>query len=308
MPSAPEVAPGKQCHDPIECEFLVHCNPPLPDDHVLRIPRLHASAAEELAELGIDSIRHIPDDFELTETQRHACDAVRTGEPWFGPDLATELGKLEYPLCFMDFESLNPALPRFAGMHPYQPFCFQFSVHKQREPKAELEHVEFIAKDASDPRRAFIELLIAVLGERGTIVVYNAGFECLRLSELAECLPKYAKQIKRIQKRIWDLLPVVRNHVYHPAFGGSFSLKAVLPALGPTMSYDGMEVADGQAAGIAWNALVDGKLSEVKRESTREALLEYCGKDTMAMVRLLSALYVLSERLFRPRNGEIMLQ
>src|SRR5450759_1607652 len=59
------------------------------------------------------------------------------------------------------------------------------------------------------------------------------------------------KRIKKIQSRLWDLLPVVRNHVYHPAFAGSFSLKAVLPALVPEM--------------------------------TREALVDYCGQYTLAL-------------------------
>jgi|SRR5450759_2906169 len=91
------------------------------------------------------------------------------------------------------------------------------------------------------------------------------------------------KRIKKIQSRLWDLLPVVRNHVYHPAFAGSFSLKAVLPALVPEMTYDGMEVADGTDAGLAWESLLRGGLDQSEREKTREALLDYCGQDTLAL-------------------------
>jgi hypothetical protein len=87
-----------------------------------------------------------------------------------------------------------------------------------------------------------------------------------------------------------DLLPVVRNHVYHPKFVGSFSLKYVLPALVPRMTYAGMQVAEGQDAGIAWESLVRGTLDQVEREKTRKALLEYCGQDTLALVRLLETL------------------
>ena len=93
-----------------------------------------------------------------------------------------------------------------------------------------------------------------------------------------------------IQCRLWDLLPVVRNHVYHPAFGGSFSLKAVLPALVPEMTYEGMEVPNGQAAGLAWETMIGGTTGEAERQAKRRALLDYCGQDTLALVRLLEAL------------------
>src|SRR5580700_5157822 len=75
-------------------------------------------------------------------------------------------------------------------------------------------------------------------------IVYHQQFESKRLSELASWLPEFAGRIEKIQGRLWDLLPIIRDHVHHPAFGGSYSLKSVLPALVPEMTYDGMEVAD----------------------------------------------------------------
>ena len=96
------------------------------------------------------------------------------------------------------------------------------------------------------------------------------AFESQRLSELAAWLPEFAGRIKKIQRRLWDLLPVVRNHVYHPAFAGSFSLKAVLPALVPEMTYEGMEVANGQDAGLAWESLIRGGLDQAERDRSQE--------------------------------------
>jgi uncharacterized protein DUF2779 len=124
--------------------------------------------------------------------------------------------------------------------------------------------------------------------------VYNATFESLRLSELASWLPEFSGRIKNIQGRLWDLLPVMRKHVYHPAFFGSYSLKYVLPALVPEMTYDGMAVADGVEAGVAWESLVRGNLDGAEREETRKALLDYCGQDTLALVRLLQNLRLAS--------------
>lgn len=290
MPKAPDIAAGKHCMSPVTCEFFDRCNPPLPDDHIGYLPRLHASAEEELEEMGVESIRDVPDDFELTEIQRRAATCVQTGEPWFSPELSAELDKLVYPLRFVDFETINQCVPRFAGMRPYDQLPFQFSVHSQKEPGATPEHHEFLAPDATDPRREFITSLCNVLGESGNIVVYSA-FESHRLLELGAHLPEFADRINQIQARLWDLLPVVRNNVYHPAFAGSYSLKYVLPALVPEMSYAGMQVADGQAAGLAWESLVRGSLDQSERDRIKRALLEYCGQDTLAMVRLLERLF-----------------
>jgi len=294
MPNAPDLPSGPHCTDPVTCEFYDRCNPPLPDDHIGYIPRIHASAVEELEELGIQSIHDIPDDFPLTERQRRVCTCVQTGKPWYSPELNEVLSGLRYPIYYMDFETVNPAIPRFAGMRPYDQIPFQWSVHVLREPGTELEHFEFLATDNSDPRREFVASLCSALGRSGSIVVYNQQFESQRLSELAAWSPEFAERIKTIQRRLWDLLPVVRNHVYHPAFAGSYSLKSVLPALVPEMSYDGMAVANGQDAGLAWESLIRGGLDQVERDNIKKALLEYCGRDTLALVRLLRKLQLVS--------------
>ena len=218
---------------------------------------------------------------------------MQTGNPWFSAELGKELESLKYPIYFMDFESVNPAIPRFSGMRPFDQLPFQWSLHVQRQPEAEPEHYEFLASDVGDPRREFITSLCGALGESGSIVVY-AAFESQRLSEIAAWLPEFAEQIEQIRCRLWDLLPVVRNHVYHPRFAGSFSLKYVLPALVPEMSYDNMLVANGQDAGLAWESLVRGRLDESERERTRKALLEYCGQDTLALVKVVEKLRLAS--------------
>jgi predicted RecB family nuclease len=289
MLKVPDLPPGSHCTEPVTCEFFDRCNPPRPDDHVGYLPRIQASAVEELEEIGVDSIRDIPDDFSLNERQRRACTCVQTGEPWFGPELKKELSELRYPLYFVDFETVNPAIPRFPGMRPYDQTPFQWSVHVLRQPGAEPEHHEFLAADTTDPRHEFIDSLCSVLGKSGSILVYST-FESQRLSELAAWLPEFAGRIKKIERRLWDLLPVVRNHVYHPRFAGSFSLKRVLPALVPDMTYAGMEVADGTDAGLAWESLTRGGLDQAERDRIKKALLDYCGQDTLAMIRLLETL------------------
>jgi hypothetical protein len=296
MPAAPDLPTGKHCVQPVVCEFYDHCNPSRPDYHVGYLPYIHANAVEELAEMGVESVRDIPEDYDLSDLQRRAADCVRTNEPWFSPDLSKELESLQYPLSFMDFETVNPAIPRFRGMHPFDHIPFQWSVHVQREPGAEPEHFDFLALNANDPRSNFAASLCDVLGRSGNIVVYNMVFESGRLSELAGWLPEFAERIKNVQSRLWDLLPFVRKFVYHPAFAGSYSLKAVLPALDPHLSYEEMEVADGQGAGLAWESLTKGGLDQAELERIRKALLDYCSQDTLALVRILERLRVEASR------------
>jgi predicted RecB family nuclease len=290
MPTAPDLPPGKHCTDPVTCEFYDQCNLPRPDDHISYLPRVQPGAIEELVGMGIESILDIPGEYPLNERLRHACTSVQTGTPWYGPELGKELRALKYPLYFMDFETVNPAIPRFEGMRPYQQIPFQWSVDVLDTPGAEPKHYEFLAPDTTDPRREFITSLCKVMGKTGSVVVYYQTFEEQRLAELATWFPEFAGRIDKIHRRLWDLLPVIRKHVYHPAFCGSYSLKDVLPALIPQMTYVGMQVAEGQGAGIAWESLVRGGLDQSEHEKIRNALLDYCGQDTLAMVRLVKAL------------------
>jgi len=290
MPTAPQIGAGRHCVAPITCEFYDQCNPPRPHNHVGFLPRIHASAMEELDAMGVESIMDIPDDFELTEIQQRAAECVRTGNAWYDRvGLEAKLEALIYPITYLDFETINPAIPRFADTHPHQPIPFQWSAHIQQRPGAEPQHYEFLATDANDPRREFISSLLARLSETGSIVVYSS-FESQRLSEFAASLPESADRISAIQARLFDLLPIVREHVYHPAFAGSYSIKSVLPALVPAMTYDGMPVANGLDARLAWESLTRGNVDAVERGEIEKALLEYCGLDTLALLRLVEVL------------------
>jgi hypothetical protein len=123
--------------------------------------------------------------------------------------------------------------------------------------------------------KCLITSLRGALGESGSIVVYNQQFESQRLTELPAWLPEFRGWMKKIQRRLWDLLSVIRTFIYHPAFSG-YSLKSVLPALVPQMSYDGLTVANGQDAGLAWESLIGGTEDPDERETIKNALQEYC--------------------------------
>jgi CRISPR/Cas system-associated exonuclease Cas4 (RecB family) len=286
----PDIEPGSHCTRPCCCEFYDVCNKPLPVDDVANLPGITAKKLAELATWGIQSIRKIPKTFDLNDRQRHAWESAKTGKPWFGKGLKKALSELRYPLYFMDFETLGVPLPRYAGTSPYGQIPFQWSVHVQQKPGAEPEHYEFLADDSNDPRPEFIRTLCEVVGKRGSVLAYCSGFESSCLDGLAEAVPRYKKQIRDIQRRLWDPLPVIREHVYDLAFRGSYSLKSVLPALVPEMSYEGMEVSEGSEAGLVWEKMLQSEAGSEERRRLRAALLAYCKQDTLGMVRLIDLL------------------
>lgn len=287
----PVVEPGPRCTSPFGCEFRSLCRPELPDRHPGLLPRVGSEALGRLAALGVDSVADIPLDFPLSEVQHRARRAMLEGGAVVEPEAGDELAALGWPRWFMDFETSNPPVPRHRGMRPCEMIPFQWSLHRQAGPGAPLEHFEFLGEGAGDPRRWFARSLLKAVGrDRGPVVVYNAPFERGRLDDLGRWLPDMSRALGRVAGRLWDLLPVIRRHVYHPNFRGSFSLKRVLPALLPGRGYDGMAVADGGEASAAWEQMAAGRLSGREEQRLRRALLDYCRKDTQAMVELLAFL------------------
>ncbi len=118
QPTPPDVKPGRQCTEPVICEFYDHCNPPLRSDHVSLLPRIRTEKVDDLLASGVMSVHQVPDDFPLSEMQRRVVDSMKSGKVWISSALAGELCTLRYPICFMDFETIFPALPKFAGMRP----------------------------------------------------------------------------------------------------------------------------------------------------------------------------------------------
>ena len=158
----------------------------------------------------------------------------------------------------------------------------------QRQPGAAPEHFEFLATDKSDPRPAFISALCDALGDRGSIVVYHQQFESQRLSDLA--IVAAGVLVGGSRRFSGDFGTCYRSSAITSTIrhlAGSYSLKSVLPALVPEMTYDGMEVARWAGAGLAWESLVRGGLDEDEHEKIRKALLDYCGQDTLGMVRMI---------------------
>ena len=165
---------------------------------------------------------------------------------------------------------------------------FQWSDHVLHED-GRLEHHEFLHEGEGDPRVTFTSSLLETLGSRGSIVGYS-GFENTRLGELAVALPEHAEAIASVRDRIFDLMKVVEAHVRHPDTLGSCSIKAVLPALVPELTYKGLEISEGATASLRYLKAITGQLDKDETRTVYSALREYCAMDTLAMVRLCEVL------------------
>ena len=286
----PQIEPGPHCKTPYGCEFWDHCTADKPKDWVNYLPGLRAARLKKFAAAGIEAISAIPDDFPLTNTHARIRDAVRSGKPFIATDLPRLLRHAGPPSLYLDFEAFNPAIPLYAGTRPYQMLPFQWSLHGL-DADGTLTHQEFLAKGNKDPRRAFAESLIRAVGPDTTPILVYSHFEQTQLKALKSEFEDLSDSIEAIIERLVDLLPVVRGAVYHPDFGCSFSIKNVGPALCPGLTYDDLDlVAEGGAASAAFSELASGECDPERTKALREALLIYCERDTMAMVKVHRAL------------------
>jgi hypothetical protein len=290
--TVPDIDIGPHCSDPYDCDFHGHCWQHVPEYSVFDISRLSGEKKWELYRMGILKFEDIPDGFRLNHAQWQQVKAELRNEQHIDRDSISKFtGSLNYPLYFLDFESFQPAVPLFDRSHPYQQIVFQYSLHIQDSPGAEIRHASFLAEaDGSDPRIPFIENLVKAIGDTGDIIVFNRSFEAARLNEVAAGFPQYTLPVKNILGRIKDLMLLFQHrHYYVPEMRGSYSIKQVFPALVPGFSYDGLSIADGGSASLAFTGLM-GETDLVKIMETRQNLLDYCKLDTLAMAEILKVL------------------
>ncbi len=202
-------------------------------------------------------------------------------------DIRNFLQELQYPLYFLDYETLMSLVPYFDGHRPYQQVPFQYSLHVLESPDAELEWREYLHRNNSDPARPLTEQLIKDIGDKGTVLVWYEGFEKARNSELGEMLPEYKDAMEAINSRVIDLMLPFKNKWYDdPRFEGSASIKQVLPVLCPELSYKDLGIQEGGSAQRLWmEAVLDDKRADQKDQILAD-LIEYCKLDTLAMVEI----------------------
>jgi hypothetical protein len=288
----PVVQVGSHCSAPFECGFSAYCQSQVPVANypIGQLPGRLSKALRELIDAdGLTDLQEVPDEL-LNDKQLRVKRTALTGQAFFdvaGAARALEEHKL--PAYFMDFETIQFAVPIWKGTRPYQQIPFQFSVHRLSRT-GNLEHQSFLNLSGDDPSPEFAKALIEACGDRGPVFAYNASFEKSRILELASRFPSSARDLKSLADRVVDLLPIARDYYYHPDQRGSWSIKAVLPSLCPDLDYAQLDGV--QNGGMAMEAYVEALSLETtpeRKADIERQLVAYCALDTLALVRLWSA-------------------
>ncbi len=288
--SLPPVEPGDHCETPYPCPFFARCNAPLPEGHVRDLHRVGRERATLWLDRGVDRIRDVPaEEIDSNPIWQRQYAATTTTEPVVSAGLNDALPSPAPGQAYLDFETLAPAIPVWEGCRPFDPVPAQFSLHVRRS-QGSPEHHGWLAEGDDDPRPRLATVLAKLLRPVGSIFAYNASFERRCLEDLARAAGSGEESVilQEASERLVDLLPIVRNHVYHHRFRGSFGLKSVLGALAPELDYDYLPIADGQLASAELETLLlrpDSLPAWRRRQITRH-LETYCDRDTEALVWL----------------------
>ena len=277
-----------ECKD---CSLFSDCVGKDIENHIFEIPRLSKSKFNKLRAFDIVCIEKIPEDFPLTDNQARVRNCVKGKKTFVDNNLKDELESILWPALYLDFETVSTAIPLFPDVAPYTQIPTQYSIHKCSKPGHIENHFEFIAHPGKDWRVELTERLINDLKGEGSIIVYS-HFEKTILNNLAEVFPSLVDELNALITRLVDLEAIIKKNFYEPEFHGSTSIKKTLPALVPDMSYDELEISDGDTAMAVFAMMAQGKYKKEEVEELRKKLLDYCKHDTLATVKLHERLIV----------------
>jgi len=289
----PRVKIGPHCEAPYPCPLEAICWKFLPQDNNVFCLYSGKKKAYELMEQGILSICDIKEDIKLSDKQQIQLLCHKNGVPHIDKKgIEGFLSTLEYPLYFLDFETINPAIPFYDNSRPFEVIPFQYSLFIIKNKDTKPEHHSYIAPGDKDPRAEILKQLKALLGNSGSIIAYNATFEKTTLRHASEAYVEYQSWVAELEERIVDLLIPFRQFLYyHPKQAGSASLKNVLPVMTHS-NYSAMEIADGGMASIEYARVTFGEdVDEKERQRVYSALEKYCDLDTKGMIEILEALH-----------------
>lgn len=280
---------GDQCAGMNSCPLDAACWPG-DLDHIRRLHGVGTATALRFMARGVHHFGDLGPNDTIREPARRQLEAWERGELLVEPGLASALDPFRGRVGFLDFETVQRAIPPWPGLRPWQLVPVQFSYHERDEDGSWL-HNEWLAEGWDDPRPGLARALLDATRGTHRVAMYTS-FERTRIRELAEAVPECAAELAELDTRLIDLKKVIADHVAHPDFLGSYSIKDVLTPLVPELAYAGLEISDGMTASVELANLMlnGGKMRPEDYKAKRSALLKYCEMDTLAMVRLLERL------------------
>ncbi|MBN2833062.1 MAG: DUF2779 domain-containing protein [Campylobacterales bacterium] len=291
----PNIDIGKHCSHPYECDAMEYCwcrQKQIPEYSIFNISRLKSDKKFELYQKGILHFHQIPDisSFSLSQ-QIQITSELEQKEIINKEAIQSFLSTLTYPVYHLDFETFQQPVPLWKGINSFMQIPFQYSIHIDYGD-GRLEHKEFLGDENSDPREALAKQLVEDIPSNVTVIAYNMGFEKGVIRKLAQNYPDLHGKLINIHDNIKDLMtPFQTKDYYHPNMKGSYSIKQVLPSLVPEMAKAYKELNLVHHGGEAMQTFANlPKMDQETRKAYRNALLEYCKLDTLAMVKVLEKL------------------
>ena len=244
----------------------------------------------ELEDGNVKLIIDIPDSTKLQTHQKEQIRTTRLGEVVVNkPALQDFMSAVEFPIYFLDYESVNPVVPAFENTWPYQQVVFQHSIHIMQED-GRITHAEYLHPTNTNPAPYIIESLEKIIGSKGSIIVWNATFETGRHKDLAKLYPHKADFLLGLNERVIDLeIPFSKRMYQDMRLKGRSSIKNVLPLLCPHLSYKIMNIQEGGTASRSWREAIVAQTRSDNAQVLAD-LRKYCELDTFAMVEIYNVL------------------
>ncbi len=265
------------------CDSFDYFNQSIPKPSIYSLPRLFGAKLAAFVNEGRFDLATINPN-EVSAQQALVIKAHNDGNPFVDKaEIQAFLAQLNYPLHFLDYETFLSAVPIIDGYGPQEQFPFQFSLHVLHED-GRLEHSEYLADRPMRPEE-LIKALRDAIQPIGSVLAWNKGFENAQNKNMGKQFPQAEDFLLDVVDRTVDLMDIFKTGYVDVGFDGSTSIKKVLPVLIPDLSHQNLEVKDGGAAMEAWGEMI-AITDLAKKNEIRQALLDYCKLDTLAMVRI----------------------
>ncbi len=285
---------GLYCFKPYGCEYFKYCSSHLRENNVFDLRGMTINKKfdlyysgkytfDDLLKCNISDKYKEQIDFELNNKE----DKIIKNK------IKEFLDTLRYPLYFLDFETYQQSIPEYDYVSPYEQIPFQYSLHYYENENSKLKHKEFLSESGIDPRRLLAERLVSDIPCDVCVLAYNMSFEKRVIKKLSTLYPDLSEHLMNIYNNIKDLMIPFKNRDYYTKdMRGSYSIKYVLPALfpfDPSLDYHNLEVVhNGSEASNTFKSL--NNYSKSEQLEIRKHMLEYCGLDTYAMVKIYNKL------------------
>lgn len=289
----PNIDLNNGCRSPYPCGYFKYCSenagvepPSVFDLYMLGFEKKINYYRRGL--ISFDRLKASGQKFSAAQTRQIDCALGASGDVIDRHGIRKFLDKLHYPLYFLDFETMQLAVPQFVGTRPFEQIPFLYSLHYIERDGGEIKHKDFLAEPGGYPEKAIAEKLVQDIPSGACVLAYNKSFECGRLAELAVKFPQYADRLNEIKDSVIDLIEPFKGGMYYKKeMGGSFSIKSVLPALSNDPKVDYHALHGVHNGGEAMD--IYPRIKDMPKDEQKEAcndLREYCKLDTYAMALL----------------------